>query len=877
MTRSGRDTSPVSARPPLMLRALLYLYPASFRSEYGPEIERIFLERRQDATGLFQVFALWAETIADTVTEAVPAHWDILRQDLAYTLRALARSPGFTITALAVTALCIGATTAAFSLADHVLLRPLPFPEPDRLIKLWEDDRRQGYTRMDPSPANYRDWRSSAKLVSDMAAYSTVSLNLDDGGDPERIDGAAMTWNTMGMLGARPLMGRTFTAEDDRPDSAGTIILSDALWRRRYGGDSNILGRVLRLDGAPFLVIGVMPPDFAFPSRTTTFWKTERFSEPEYLDRGNNYLRVLARLRPGVTLEQVREEMRAIGARLEREWPKDNEGVGVTVTVLRDEIAPRSRWLLLALAGAAACVLLIGCTNLASLLLARSLSRRKELAVRAAIGAGRERLVRQLLTESLLLAIAGGGIGVVLATAALPLLVKLVPTSLPVVESPGLDARFLAISAALSIATGIAFGVLPAVRATGAGPLAGLRDGLREGGGRRERLRGALVVAEITLSIVLLVSCGLLMRALWRLQNVDPGFRASGLLTLRTQLPMPKYAATASRRRFYRQVMDQARALPGVSGAAYVSFLPMLPVGGIWPVEASGADRNLGLRSGMLRYVTPGYFGVMGISLLSGRDFNEADGIDAPYVAVVSESFARRCWPGENPLGRHFKSAFFDRTVVGVVRDIRARGVERESEPQFYLSYQQVPDGFSPWHTPKDLVVRSSLPSATLAPALRRIVAQADPAQPISDIRTMTDIVEGETVPRLVQVRVLGGFAAVAFLLAAVGIHGMLSFAVSMRKREFGVRMALGAQRDDILWMVAGTGARLATAGILLGSGLAWAAGRTLESLLAGVSPGDAPVWGAAILLSVTMTGAGSFIPALRATRVDPGSALRSD
>lgn len=860
----------------MMLRALLHLYPASFRAEYGAEIERIFLQRRRDASNPFEILALWADTIADTVTEAVPAHWDILRQDLAYTLRALARSPGFTLTALAVTALCIGATTAAFSLADHVLLRPLPFREPDRLIKLWEDDRRQGYTRMDPSPANYRDWRQSARL-SVITAYSTVSINLADDGDPERIDGAAMTWEVMGLLGASPVLGRGFTAGDDRPDSAGTIILSDALWRQRYGGDPHILGRVVRLDGQPHTVIGVMGPSFAFPSRTTTFWKTERFSDQDFFERGNNYLRVLARMRPGVTLEQVRDEMRAIAVRLQREWPKDNEGVGVTVTALRDEIAPRSRWLLLALAGAAACVLLIGCTNLASLLLARALSRRKELAVRAAIGAGRERLVRQLLTESLLLALIGGAMGVGIAAAALPLLVKLVPTTLPVVESPGLDARFLAISAALSILTGIAFGVLPAVRVTGAGPLAGLREGMREGGGRREHLRGALVIAEIGLSIVLLVSCGLLMRALWRLQTVDPGFRAEGVLTLRTQLPMPKYLATASRRRFYRQVLDQARALSGVSGAAYVSFLPMLPVGGIWPVEASGGEPSVGLRNGMLRYVTPGYFATMGISLLAGRDLNEADTVDAPYAAVVSESFARRCWPGQNPLGRHFKSAFFDRTVVGVAGDIRARGVERESEPQFYLSYQQVPDGFSPWHTPKDLVVRSSLPPSTLGQALRRIVAQADPAQPVSDVRTMREIVEGETVPRLVQVRVLGGFAAVAFVLAAVGIHGMLSFAVSMRRREFGVRMALGAQRDDILWMVTGAGARLAAVGILLGSALAWAAGRALEALLAGVSPGDASVWGAAVLLSVAMTAAGSLVPAVRATRVDPGSALRSD
>ncbi len=372
------------------------------------------------------------------------------------------------------------------------------------------------------------------------------------------------------------------------------MLLSDALWRRRYGGDGGVLGRTVRLDGAPFTVIGVMPPGFAFPSRTTEFWKTERFSEDDFIDRGNNYLRVLARLAPRTTLQQARAEMHSVGARLERQWPKENRGVGVTVITLRDEIAPRSRWLLMALAGAGLCVLLIACTNLASLLMARAMARRRELAVRTAIGAGRERLVRQLLTESLALALGGGALGVALAAAALPLLTKLVPSVLPVAQDPAVDARVLAAAAALSIVTGIAFGVVPALRASSGEQLAGLREGMREGGGRRERLRGALTVAEVTLSVVLLVSCGLLVRALWRLENVDPGFRAEGLLTLRTSLPMPKYAAVATRRRFYRQVLEQAGGLPGVTGAAYVSFLPMLPMGGIWPVEVPGARNRPG-------------------------------------------------------------------------------------------------------------------------------------------------------------------------------------------------------------------------------------------------------------------------------------------
>jgi predicted permease len=859
---------------------LLRLYPASFRAEYGAEIARIFRERRREASGVFAVLALWAELVADTITAAIPAHADILRQDLAYTMRALGRSPGFTVTAIVVTALGIGATTAAFSVADYTLLRPLPFRDSDRLVKLWENDRIQGFTTMDPSPANYRDWKAMAHSFTSMAAYSSVSINLTGNGpgdgSPERLDGAAFSAGLLDILDVRPVLGRAFTQADDLADSPPTIILSDSLWRRRFGGDPGVLGRTVRLDDAPFTVIGVMPPDFAFPSRLTSFWKTERFSDNDFSDRSNHYLRVLAKLAPGVSLEQARAEMNAVAARLEQTWAKDNKGVGATTITFRDEIAPRSRMLVMALAGAAICVLLIGCTNLANLLLARALSRRKELAVRAAIGAGRERLVRQLMTESLVLSLGGGAIGVVLARAALPLLAKLAPAVLPMAQDPTVDGRVLFAAAVLSIGTGIAFGVVPALRASGA-QLSGLRDGMREGGGRRERLRGALTIAEVTLSVVLLVSCGLLIRALWRLQTVDPGFRSDGVLTMRTSLPMPKYAATMNRVRFYRQVLDQVRGLPGVTSAAYTSFLPMAPVGGIFEVEAPGHDPASGLRSAMLRYVTPDYFSTMGIPLRLGRDVTENDTAQAPFAAVVSEGFADRYWKGENPIGRRFKIAFFERVVVGVVSDIRARGIERQTEPQVYLSYQQIPNGYMPWHAPKDLAIRSSSATAALVPALRQIVAGADPGQPISDVRMMSEIVGGEMAPRLVQVRVLGAFAIIAFVLAAVGIHGLLSFAVSTRSREIGVRMALGAGRADILGMVAGTGLRLAAMGTVLGAGLAFLAARALKALLAGISPGDALVWTAALALCLVMTVAGSLLPAIRAMRVDPVTAIRYD
>jgi putative ABC transport system permease protein len=465
---------------------------------------------------------------------------------------------------------------------------------------------------------------------------------------------------------------------------------------------------------------------------------------------------------------------------------------------------------------------------------------------------------------------------VVVAFAALPLLVRLVPTSLPIAEIPVIDARVLAFAALLTAGTGVAFGVLPALRACGGVNLDGLREGSRGGvGGRRERLRSALVVAEVAGSVVLLVCCGLLLRALLRVQSIDPGFRAGGVLTLRTILPNPRYNKVSDRDRFYSRVLGEVGRLPGVTSAAFVSFIPMSPHGGIWPVSVPGRDPDLKSRVALLRFVTPGYFATLGIPLLAGRDVDSTDSSDAPFTAVVSESFARRYWPGENPLGRHFQFVEFDRTVVGVVGEIRARGLERMSEPQVYLPYRQVPDGDVIWYAPKDLVMRVSVTPAALLTPLRQIVSAADPEQPISDVAMLSDVVGGETAPRVVQVRVLGAFAAIAFLLAAIGIHGLLSFSVSTRRQEIGVRLALGAQRGAIVRMILHESARLSAAGMILGSAAAFYAASAMRTLLAGLTPTDLPTYAAAIALCFVMTLFGSLLPALRALAVDPATVIR--
>ncbi len=858
-----------------ILAALLRLYPASFQAEYGDEIFKIWTRRWRDSEALLARVVFWPSLLCETAANAAAVHWDILRQDLHFTARTLAHSKGFALTAILVLALGVGANTAAFSVTDFVLIRPLPFAHPDRLVKLWQ--RQPGYSRMELSPANYRDWKRLSKSFDGMGAFWENSVNLVGQGEPERLDTAAVTGDLFPLLGVQPALGRLFTAEEDGPGAAGTLLLSHPLWQSLFGGDPSVIGRRVNLDNAAYVVIGVMPADFYFPSRNTELWTPMRLEEGNFQDRNDNYLEVVGKLKRGASLTQARAEMNVIAGQLEKEYPKENKQVAANVIPLRDELSEQSRLLLIALSGAAVCVLLIACANLANLLLARAAARQKELAVRAAMGAGRERLMRQMVTESLVMAAVGGALGILVAFGTVPALAKLVPNSLPIARTPSLDLRVLAFAALISCLTGIGFGVLPAWRACQS-DLSALREGARAGGGRKERLRSALVIAEVTASVVLLVAAGLLMRAMWRVQATDPGFRADGVLTIETALPTPKYDSTSRRAQFYDHVLEKTRTLPAVTSAAYVTSLPMVWGGGIWTVSINGElQERTAAHAASMRYVTPGFFATMGIPLLRGRDISEADVFTTPDVAVVSASFVKRYWPDQDPLGRHFNFALHDKTVVGVAGDVRVRGLERPSEPQVYLSYRQVKDGWFAGYAPKRLVIRTGGNPGALLPAVRRIVRDIDAEQPISDVRTMAEIVADNTASRSAQVRVLGAFAAIAFFLAAVGIHGLLSFAVSRRTREIGVRIALGARPGEILGMVMRQAAVLGAAGVLPGIVLAYAAGRAFEALLAGVKPGDAVTFACAVGLCLLMTLLGSLVPALRAVRIDPMTAIRAE
>jgi putative ABC transport system permease protein len=858
-----------------MYRALLHLYPKSFRAEYEGEMCAVFAQRRRDAFGPLGFAALWIETFFDVLFNALRVHLDILRQDLSYLGRTLRQSPGYALTVVGIAGLGIGATTAAFSITDHVLLRPLPFPDAGRLVTVYEKEPR--YSRMELSPANYRDWKAQSKSFEAFGAYSSLNVNLAGEGEPEALSGEVMTAEVLPLLGVKPMLGRWFTTEEDRPGAACTVLVSYPLWQARFGGTAEAIGKKVFLDTEPCSVIGVMPAGFAFPRRQDEIWMAARFAEDRFQDRDDTYLVGVGRFRPGVRLEHVNSELRVLAAQTERQYPKELKDVSAAAYDLHDAITPQSKTMLMALLGASLCVLLIACTNLANLLLARALARRKELAVRSAMGAGRDRLVRQLMTESLLLAMAGGALGMLIAVTATPLFAALVPTSLPVLALPSADWRVLLFGALATVLTGLAFGILPALKATGG---ADLREGSRSGvGGKKERLRGALVVAEIAASVVLLVTSGLLIRAMLRIQGTDPGFRADRVLTMVTPVTGPRYANTVTRVAFYKRVLGDVRALPGVESAAYISALPMVWRGGIWTIAINGQQpADPSSQRASIRFVTPDFYKTLGIPLLLGRDMAESDVIASPLVAVVSESFVKQFWPGENPLGKRFSTQSEDRIVIGVVGNVRVRGLEQSSEPQVYLAYQQVKDGGFSGYTPTSLAIRTSQGDPVkIAPAVRRVIAEAEPQLPVTNVRPLTDIVNGETASRRAQLVVLGGFAAIAFLLAAIGIHGLLSYAVSQRTQEIGVRMALGATRGNILRLIVGDALVLAIIGTLTGSAVAYGSGRALQSLLAGLKPNDVDAFSAGILLSLVMTIAGSFLPAMRAIRVDPATALRAE
>ena len=855
-------------------RALLRLYPSSYRAEYGSELLRTFAESHR---GKGPVVATLA-AIGDTVPNALIAHGIILRQDLHYAARTMSRSRGFVTTVVLVTALGVGANTATFSVADAVLLRPLPFPDPNSLVRLCEGPKDGGGwgCMNELSPANFRDVAAVTTKTRGWGAFTDGEVNLVGFGEPVRVAGSIVTPEIFTVLGIRPLLGRFFDAGAIDRDQ-NSVVLSYGLWQSQFGGDPGVVGKSIQLDDKPRVIIGVMPAAFHFPTPRDQLWTPLVLREDDYAERDNTYLQAIGRLVPGATFEQARAEFAAIAARLQRDHPETNAETGFSFFRQRDFVLPRYRMMLLALCGASLSLLLLTGANLGNLLLVRAAGRERELAVRAALGAGRERLVRQMFTESVVLALIGGIAGVLVATLAVPLLSHLVPNTLPLAGDPRVDVRALVIAGAFTALTGIGFGLIPAA-IVGRTGFSALRDGTRGGGGRRQRLRTVLVMVEVAVSVVLLVASGLLIRAVWKVQSVDPGFATERVLTLRTALPESRAADSVRRTDFYDRVLAGVRSLPGVQAAAYTSGLPFVLYGGIAGIEIPGAEvRNRRENGVSLRYVTPQFFSALGIPVTQGRSIADGDRTGRPRVAVVSQSFAREFWPNDNPIGKSFKVRGLEPTVVGVVRDIKVRGLERTNEPQLYMSAAQAPSQIGGLYVPKDLVVRTSTPSETLLPSVRDIIRRVDPEQPISDVRLLSEVVAKQTADRRAQLRILSALAVVALLLTGIGIHGLLAFMVAQRAREIGVRLALGAEPGRVARMIIGEAARLALLGGIPGILVAYGAARAMRALLFGIPPGDPPALMGGAILVVLVTLAGALAPAFRAVRVSPLVAMRSD
>lgn len=808
---------------------------------------------------------------------APAVHWDILKQDLRYTARTLNRARGFALTAILVTALGVGANTAAFSVADFVLLRPLPFGDPDALVRLCEGPRTAGGwgCMNELSPANYRDFKALSASFDGMGAFTGAGVNLVGIGEPRRLEIAPVTREVLPVLGVNPTLGRVFEArEDDR----SAVVISYGLWQSQFAGDSSVLGKTVHLDGVPHTIIGVMPRGFYFPTRNVQMWTALTFRDEDYEDRTNTYIRGVARLKPGVTFEQARADLEVIAARLSRDYPGTNAETGISFFRIRENMSPRFRLMLMALGGASLCLLLLTCANLANLLLARAAARERELAVRAALGAGRERLMRQLVTESLILTLLGGLAGLGVAAAGVPLFASLVPDTLPIGTEPALDLRVIAFAAVFTALTALGFGLFPAIRAGRRTTFDALREGVRAGGGSKQRLRAVLVTLEVTMSVVLLITAGLLIRAVWRVQAIDPGFRPQNVLALNVSLPRPKYDKPLQRVQFYDRVLARVRALPGVQSAAFTSGLPMVTTGLITGVAVPGQEVTPRRRERVShRWITAQYFSTMGIPLQRGRDVDDGDRSDRSWVAVVSASFAERYWPGQDPIGRTFRHLDDTRTVVGVVGDIRVRGLERTSEPQMYLPAAQAPESMPGAFDPKDLVIRHAGQGNALVSAVRQIIREIDPEQPIANVRPMEVVIAGETASRRGQLQVLGVFAVVAMLLSAVGIYGLLAYTVSQRSQEIGVRLALGADPARVGRMILADGMRLALFGIVPGVLGAYIAARGMSALLFGVAPSDPATFATGVGVTLLTVFAGTLVPAWRAVRLTPMSVLRAE
>ena len=799
--------------------------------------------------------------------------------DLRYGARSLLKHPGFTLTAVVALALGIGANTAIFSVINGVLLRSLDYANANRVVTVWERFAKDPDHRNVVAPADFLDWQKRSRSFDKIAAVWDSRANFTGSGEPIEVQAQLVSASFFPTLGVQPLIGRWFTEDEDRPGGTLVAILSYRLWQERFGGNNEVLGQQVTISGRSYTIVGVMPPGFHFLNEQVRVWRPIAFDPAQdYRKTGGRFLRCVARLAPGVTLEQAQAELSGIAQQIAQQYPDYNSGWGVSLVPIREQIVGDVRPVLLVLLAAVAFVLLIACANVANLLLARAASRQREFALRAALGASRGRLVRQLLTESVLLALCGGLIGVELAYWGVQLLVALGPDSIPRLRGISIDPRVLIFTFVVSLLTGLAFGLVPAVQASRADVNDALKEGSRGSTGGRSALRNVFIVAEVSLALVLLVGAGLMVRSFIHLHGVKTGFETDHVLTMRIQLPGAKYRDDQQRVAFFKQAQERISALPGVKLIGAINFLPLnglasstsFHIAGqppVAPEQAPGTE---------VRVISGPYFAAMGIPLIKGRAFDEHDGASS-RVVVVNETFARRFFPNEDAIGKRVEINWgpvgqppLDE-IVGIVGDIREAALQRDPNPAIYWPMMREPYPFM------NLIVRSTVDPMRLAASIQREIRGIDPDQPVAEVRTLDAVVAKSIARPRFDTLLLGIFAAVALVLASVGLYGVMNYSATQRTHEIGIRMALGASRSDILRLVVGNGMLLTLIGIGIGLAGALALTRTMQTFLFGISASDLLTFAGVPTLLALVALFATLIPARKATRVDPTVALRCE
>ncbi len=808
-------------------------------------------------------------------------------QDIRFSVRQLRKSLGFTAVAVMTLALGIGANTAIFSVVNGVLLRPLAFRDPERLVRVWHTPPAKsfpGMTTFSVSAANYLDWERQNHVFDGMAIYSFHGFTFTGTDKPEQVDACAASSGFFSTLAVQPMLGRVFTPEEDQPGHSNVVVLSHRLWQEHFGANPAIVGQSIMLDGQSYLVAGVMPSSFQFPD-FAQMWTPMAWTDKERAVRGEHHSVVVARLKPGIDLKQAQSEMNTISSRLEQQYPEDDKGWGALVVPLHDDMVSDVRPALLVLLGAVAFVLLIASVNVANLALARTFGRQKEIAIRSALGASSARILRQILTESVLLALAGGALGLTYARVGVRLIMAFLADKLPHSIEVGVDAKVLAFTAGISVAAGILAGVLPAVRLTRGNVSQSLKQGLgrTDADSSGHRTRSILVVSEVALSLILLVGAGLMIRSFQRLNGVNPGFDSHNVLTMTAMVSRAKFHQPAQQINFFDQVLQRVRALPGIESAGVIDDVPLDNGGSHQPVAIEG--RPLLPMSEQpevdVRLTSPDYMNAMHIPILRGRDLNDTDLVGRPAVVLISESMARQFWPGEDALGKRLTLTFFPdavREVVGIVGDVKLDGLD-QTRPSaalyFPLSQVSVPANGGWSSFPMTLVVRSASGPGVIVSAVSNAVHEVDREMPLRDILTMDELVANSVTQQRFNMLLLGAFAGLALLLAAVGIYSVLSYSVKRSVREIGIRLALGARLGDVLRMVVFEGMKPTLLGVAIGAGGALVLGRVLSNLIYQIKPTYPATFLVVTALLALIALLASIIPAYRATKVDPIVALR--